>query len=61
MSLFYHFNLKKNGVLKSKIPCILLNKNINLNKNEIDLKIENLTCSFKGQEPCASAHISIVS
>ena len=29
--LFYYFNFERNYVLKSKILCILLNKNINLN------------------------------
>ena len=36
-------------VLKSKNPCILLNKNINLGKIETESKIK----------PCASAHIRI--
>ena len=34
------------GVLKSKSPCILLKKNINFNKNETELKMENPTHSF---------------
>ena len=34
-------------VLKSKNPCILLNKNTNFNKNEAELKMENLTHSFR--------------
>ena len=33
--LFYYFNFERNyDVLKSKSPCILLNKNINFNKDE---------------------------
>ena len=35
MRLFYYFNFERNyDVLKSKSPCILLNKNINFNKSE---------------------------
>ena len=34
-------------VLKSKSPCILLNKNINFNKNETESKMENRTHSFR--------------
>ena len=34
-------------VLKSKSPCILLNKNVNFNKNETELKMENPTHSFR--------------
>ena len=30
-------------VLKSNSPCILLNKNINFNKNKTELKMENPT------------------
>ena len=41
---FYQFNFERNyDVLKSKSPCILLNKNINFNKNEMELKMENPT------------------
>ena len=49
MWLFYYFNFERNyDVLKSKIPCILLNKNINFNnKNETELKMENSTHSFR--------------
>ena len=47
MWLFYYFNFEKNyDVLKSKIPYILLNKNINFNKNETESKMENPTHSF---------------
>ena len=36
-----------NDVLKSKSPCILLNKNLNFNKNETESKMENPTHSFR--------------
>ena len=46
--LFYYFNFKRSyDVLKSKSPCILLNKNINFNKNETESKMENPTYSFR--------------
>ena len=46
--LFYHFNLESNyDALKSKSPCILLNKNINFNKNKTESKMENPTRSFR--------------
>ena len=46
--LFYYFNFERNyDVLKSKSPCILLNKNINFNKNETDSKMENPTHSLR--------------
>ena len=39
--LSYYFNFESNyDVLKSKSPCILLNKNINFNKNETESKME---------------------
>ena len=39
MWLFYYFNFERNyDVLKSKSPCILLNKNINVNKNKTESK-----------------------
>ena len=42
MRLFYYFNFERNyEVLKSKSPCILINKNINFNKNEPESKMEN--------------------
>ena len=42
MWLFYNFNFERGyDVLKSKSPCILLNKNINFNKNETKMKMEN--------------------
>ena len=41
---FCYFNFERNyDVLKSKSPCILLNKNINFDKNEAELKMENPT------------------
>ena len=42
------FNFERNYVLKSKNPCILLNKNINFNKNETESKMANHTHSFRG-------------
>ena len=48
MWLFYYFNFEKNyDVLISKSPCILLNKNIKVNKNETKSKMENSTHGFK--------------
>ena len=48
MWLLYHFNFERNqDVLKSKSPCYLLNKNINLNKIEGESKMENLTHTFR--------------
>ena len=45
---FYYFNFERNyDVLKSKSPCILLNKNISFNKNETELKMENPAHSFR--------------
>ena len=45
--LFYYFNFESNyDILKPKSPCILLNKNINFNKNETKSKLENNTRSF---------------
>ena len=41
------FNFERNYVLKSKNPCILLNKNINFNKKEEESKLENPTNSFR--------------
>ena len=46
--LFYYFNFKRNyDILKTKSPCILLNKNMNFNKNGRDSKMENPAHSFK--------------
>ena len=46
--LFYYFNFERiYDVSKSKSPCILLNKNINFNKNETESNMENLTPSSK--------------
>ena len=48
MWLLYYFNFeRKYDVLKSKSPCILLNKNINFNKNQMKLEIKNPTNSFR--------------
>ena len=35
------------GIIKSKSPCILLNKNINFNKNKTESKMENPTHSLR--------------
>ena len=44
---FYYFNFERNyDVLKSKSLCILLNKNINFNKNKTESKMENSIRSF---------------
>ena len=53
MWLFYYFNFERNyeGILKSKTPCILLDKNINFNKNETESKIEKPTQSFRETNP----------
>ena len=46
--LFYYFYLERNyDVLKSKSLCFLLIKNINFNKNETELEMENSTQSFR--------------
>ena len=60
MRLFYYLNFEmKYDVLKSKSPCILLNKNINFNKNETESKMENPTHGFGKTNPMLSAHIRI--
>ena len=44
MWLFYFFHIERNyNVLKTKSLCFLLNNNINFNKNETELKMENHT------------------
>ena len=44
----YYFNFERNyDILKSKCPCILLNKNTNFNKNEAKSKMKNPTHSFR--------------
>ena len=46
--LFYYFCFERDyDVLKSKIPCCFLNKNININKIETESKMENLAYSFR--------------
>ena len=48
MWLFYYFKIELSyGVLKSKSPCILLNKNTKFDKNETESKMENPTHSFR--------------
>ena len=47
MRLVYFFNFEWNyEVLKSKSICVLLNKNINFNKNKAELKMGNPTSNF---------------
>ena len=46
--LLHYFNFDKNyDFLKSKSPCILLNKNINFNKNKTESKMGNSTHNFR--------------
>ena len=60
MRLYYYLNFEmKYDVLKSKSPCILLNKNINFNKNETESKMENPTHGFGKTNLMLSAHIRI--
>ena len=48
MWLFYYFYFERNyDVLKSKSPCLLLNKTIKFNKQEMESKMENPTQSFR--------------
>ena len=44
---FYYFYFKRNYVVKSKSPCFMLNRNVKLNKNETESKIENPTNNFR--------------
>ena len=47
-----YFNLERNcDVLKSKSPCMLLNKNINFNKNKPESTMENPAHSFRKTNP----------
>ena len=45
-SIFFHFERNYN-VLKSNSQYFLLSKNISFNKNEVELKMENPTHSFR--------------
>ena len=48
MWLLYYFNFERNfDVVKSKSPYLLLNKNINFDKNKTKSKMENATHSFR--------------
>ena len=48
MWLFYYCNFEGNyDVLKSKVLCILLNKNIKFRENKAKSKMENPTHSFR--------------
>ena len=44
-SIIFYFE-KNYDVLKSKSSCFTLNKNINFDKNETELKMKNSTHSF---------------
>ena len=60
MWLFCHFSFERSyDVLKSKSPCILLNKNINFNKKRNGIEIWNSHAQFSRDEPCASILIRI--
>ena len=51
------FYFKRNyDVLKSKNPCILLNKNINFNKNGAKSKMEKRKHSFRDKTLCFSSY-----
>ena len=51
MWLFYYSNFERSyDVLKSKSPCVLLNKNKNINKNITESKMESLTHSFRERD-----------
>ena len=55
--LLYCFHFERNyDVLKSKSPCILLNKIINFNKNETESKMENPTHSLERQTLCFDSY-----
>ena len=48
MWLCNYFNFERNyDVLKSESSCILLNKNMNFNKNETESKMESSTRNFR--------------
>ena len=48
MWLLYYFNFERNyDLLKSKNPCFLLKKYINLNKKKTESKMENPIHSFR--------------
>ena len=51
--LFYYF--RNYDILKSKSPCVLLNKNINFNKNKTEPKMENHTV-LKRRTLCFSSY-----
>ena len=61
MWIFYYFYFETSyDILKSKSPCILLNKNINFNEKETESKMENPTHSFRETNArLISVHIRI--
>ena len=55
--LFYYFNFERNyDDIKSKSPCILLNKKINFNKNETESNTENPTHIIERRNLCFSSY-----
>ena len=49
--LFYDFDFKNNyGVLKSKSPCFLLDKNVNFHRNATESKMENPKETFRDRK-----------
>ena len=57
MCLFFYFSFERNyDVLKSKSPCILLNKNINFNKKQNGIKNGKSYTHLERDEPCALSH-----
>ena len=57
MWLFYYFYFERNyDDLKSKSPCFLLNKIINFNKNETELKMENPITVLERWTMCFSSY-----
>ena len=57
----FYFNFeRKYDVLKSKSPCILLNKNINFNWNVTESKIENpRETNLVFQSPCKNRKLKV--
>ena len=57
MWFFYYFHFERSyEVLKSKSPCILLNKNINFNNNETKSKMENVNTVLERRTLCSSSY-----
>ena len=61
MWLFYYFDFERNyDVLKWKILCILMKKNINFNKNKTWIENRKFHTQFSRDEPFTPAHRRIV-